>query len=482
VGQGVIFDLRQQLYAHLQRLSFSFYDRHRTGELMSRVTQDVEVLRRFWSFALPNIILNAVTLAAVLALMLTVHWRLTLLTLSVVPWVTLVLVHFSRRVRPAFAAIQDRLATLTAVLEENVSGSRIVRAFTGEAAERRRFAAANAGFMEQNVLAIRLWAFYFPFINFVTAVAVAVLIGYGGYEVIAGRLTLGYLIAFHVYLQMLLVPLRMVGWLANLTSRAAAASQRIFELLDTEPEIRVPARPRAVGRLRGHVRFERVSFGYADGRLVLREVDLDIAPGERVLVLGPTGSGKTTAMLLLGRFYDPTAGCVRIDGFDLRSLVPADLRRQVAFVFQETLLFSASIRDNIAFAKPQATQAEIEMAARCAGIHDFIVTLPAGYDERIGERGVGLSGGQKQRLAIARALLADPAILVLDDATASVDAETEREIHQALSRALAGRTLFIITQRPQAVPDVDRVIVFNQGRVVEDRRYPAADRLRAGRG
>ena len=489
LAQKVIYDIRNTVYRHLQRLSFSFYDRAQTGQLMSRVTGDVETLRRFMGFGLLNLISNVLTFVGVLIILFSLHWRLAALSLVSIPPAAFVVSKFMRQVRPIFVEIQQQLAVITTRLQENLSGVRVVRAFAREADEEARFDRENAGYLKRNLAAVRLWALFFPLINFITGAGTALVIWYGGREVIMGRLSLGSLVAFNTFLLMLITPFRMVGWIMSMAQRAQAAGGRIFEILDTQPDVGDRPGARALPPIRGEVRFENVSFTYTppdrqtaggwagggrDGGagpapepLVVHDIDLKVRPGESVALLGATGSGKTTLVNLVPRFYDPSSGRVLIDGIDIREVTLESLRRQIGVVLQDTFLFSTSLRENIAYGRPGATLSEIQEAARAAEIHDFIAGLPAGYDTAVGERGVGLSGGQKQRVAIARALLMDPRILILDDSTSSVDTETEHAIQTALARLMRGRTTFVIAQRLTTLKNADRIVVLEDGRIAE---------------
>ncbi len=469
VAQRVIYDLRNALYQHLQGLSFSFYDQAQTGQLMSRCTQDVETLRRFVGFGVVNLVYNALTLFGILILMIRIHWRLALLSMVTIPFLVHVVRQFSTRVRPAYRDIQAQLAELTTVLQENVTGVRVVRAFAQEKYEEEKFHRVNWGLLEKNVRAVRLWAYYFPLMNFISALGTTIVIWYGGREVIAGRLSLGSLVAFGQYLGMLVVPLRMLGWILNLSQRAIASGQRVFELLDTEPEIKDAPDAYPLPPVKGHVVFENVSFAYATDpdHPVLKNVSFEVLPGQTVALLGATGSGKSTVINLIPRFYDPTEGRILVDGHDIRKVTLESLRRQIGIVLQETFLFNASIKENIAYGRPGATQEEIVQAAKAARIHDFIMTLPQKYDTIIGERGISLSGGQKQRVAIARALLMDPRILILDDSTSSVDTETEHLIQEALHALMKDRTTFVIAQRLSTIKNAHLILILRDGEIVE---------------
>lgn len=470
LAQRAIYDLRNDLYRHLQELSFSFYDRARTGQLMSRVSSDVETMRRFLGFGLINLASNAITLLAVMAVLLTMHWRLALLSLATLPALVGTVLHFGHRVGPVYQGIQERLGELTAVLQENVTGARVVRAFAREREEISRFRRQNQAYMAENLKAVRLWAAYFPLMNVLAGLGIAVLLWYGGREVISGNLSLGSLVAFNMFLGLLIVPLRMLGWMWNLAEQAVASGRRVVEILDTRSQVRDLPGAVALPRIRGEVRFEGVCLSHA-GRQVLADVDLVVRPGETVALVGATGSGKSSLVQLIPRFYDPNRGRVTIDGHDIRGVTLESLRRQIGVVLQDTFLFSTTIHENIAYGRPGASRDEVIRVARAARIHEFILSLPAGYETLVGERGVNLSGGQKQRVAIARALLLDPRILILDDATSNVDSQTETLIQEALSELLRGRTAFIIAHRAGTLLGADRVVVLDGGRIVQEGRH-----------
>ncbi|MGI6038074.1 MAG: ABC transporter ATP-binding protein [Limnochordia bacterium] len=452
VGQRIIFDLRNQLYSHLLKLPFTYYDQIRTGELLSRLTGDVETLHRFLSFGMMGLLRNLFTFIIISYLLFTIDLRLTLLTMFIVPMVGYILYQFSTRVRPAFRAIQAQLASLTETLQEQVTGVRVVRAFGREEDSLVALEEENRGYLATNLTAQKLWAFYFPFLNFITSLATITVIWYGGRQVLAGQMTLGTLLAFESYLLLLMGPLRMVGWLINLASRAQAAGERIFQVLDEPP---APDKKQLTGPLGGPIQLEKVAFSYPDGPLVLEDINLTIERGEKVALVGPTGSGKSTLLQLIAGFYVPQRGRITIDGWDVTTV---DLRNQVGMVFQESILFSATIGENIAFGRPGATQKELEEAAKIAGIHDFIMSLPDDYATPVGERGVGLSGGQRQRIALARALIMKPPILLLDDFTASVDALTEADIQDQLLASLGDQTVVFVAHRPSTIELADRVV------------------------
>lgn len=467
--QRVIYDLRNKLYDHLQTLSFSFYDEAHTGQLMSRVTADVETLRRFLSRGIIGLLENTLLLVSVVIILFRYHAGLAAASLVMLPFLAWAVVQFGRKVRPAYWAIQAQVATMTATLQENITGVRVVRSFARETEEEAKFEVENRAYQERQLTAVRLSAFYLQLMDFLSNFGIAVILLYGGRLVISQVLTIGTLVAFTSYLTQLMMPLRMVGFIVSLSQRATAAGERVFEILDTRPEIRDEADAQPLPPVEGRVTLERVSFGYGHtpDELVLREIDLEVPAGTTVALLGATGSGKSSIINLVPRFYDPTAGRVFIDEHDIKHVTLESLRRQIGMVLQETFLFSASIRENISYGRSSATQQEIEEAAKAAHIHDFIISLPDGYDSRIGERGVGLSGGQKQRVAIARALLMDPAVLVLDDSTSSVDTETEHLIQRALANVMRGRTTIVIAQRLSTIKNADEIVVLDQGRIVE---------------
>lgn len=481
MAQRVIYDIRNAIYNRLQQLSFSFYDQAQTGQLMSRATADVETLRRFLGFGILALLRNLVTFVGVFAYLLALNWRLTLVAMATMPLLIHAVTLFGRRVRPTFLAVREQLAQLTSVLQENVTGVRVVRAFAQEDYEEAKFRRENQAFLETNLNSIRLWAYYFPYMNFLSGLAAALVLWYGGREVILGRLSLGGLVAFNALVMQLIGPLRMIGWLSNLYNRAATSGSRVFELLDTEPEIKDSPDAVEMPPIAGRVVFENVSFAYPTDpeNLVLRDINLTAEPGQTIALLGATGSGKTSITNLVPRFYDPSAGRVTVDGIDIRTVTLNSLRRQIGIVLQETFLFSASIRENIAYGRAGATNEEIIAAAKAAHIHDFIMSLPKQYETVVGERGVGLSGGQKQRVAIARALLMDPRLLILDDSTSSVDTETEYQIQQALANLMRGRTTFVIAQRLSTIKNADQIVVLEDGEIVEQGTH--AELLETGR-
>lgn len=477
VAQRVAYELRNQLYDRLQRLSFAFHDRAQTGQLMSRATQDVEAVRLFVNFGVLRLAYLALLLLVVLAFMAWSDWRLTLVAWAFVPLIVWRSTAMSLSLRPLWLRVQEGMGRLTTVLQEALAGFRVVKAFGREEYEGRRFAAEAQALFADSYAASRIQAVQGPLLNGLWMLAIIAVLLFGGWQTRNGALTAGELAAFLLYLTLLQMPVRALGWVVAVYTRALSAAQRIYEVLDAEPEVK--ERPGAIvlRDVKGHVRFEGVSFSYDSRSPALWEIDLEARPGEVVALLGPAGSGKTTIVNLIPRFYDVTAGRITIDGVDVRDVTLASLRRAVGVVPQDVFLFSATLRDNIAYGAPWATQEEIERVAKIARIHDFIVSLPEGYDTWVGERGVTLSGGQKQRIAIARTLLRDPRVLILDDSTSSVDAETEYLIQQALAEAMKGRTTFVIAHRLRTVQAADQVLVLKDGRIVERGRHEELLRL-----
>ncbi|MBS3986113.1 MAG: ABC transporter ATP-binding protein [Selenomonadales bacterium] len=467
IAQRTIYDLRNNIYQQLQSLSFSFYDQAQTGELMSRATADVEMLRRFLSFGILRLTSSALTMVVVMALLLMMDVRLALVSMASIPLLILAVWRFATTVRPRYRQIQDQLGVITTVLQEVIAGVRVVRAFAQEDREIERFRRENWRYLDLNITTIRMWALYFPLMTFLGGLGSTVVLWYGGSRVIAGGLSVGAMVAFQTLLMQLIMPIRMLGWLVNMASQAAAAGQRVFAILDTESAVQDKPSAQELQRPKGHVRFDRVSFSYDGQAPVLDGVSIDARPGETIALLGATGSGKSTIINLIPRFYDVTAGSVTIDGNDVRDVTLKSLRANIGMVLQETFLFSASLKDNIAYGRPGVSEQELISAAKAAQIHDFIVSLPEGYNTLIGERGIGLSGGQKQRVAVARALLMDPRILILDEATSSVDSETELAMQKALQAVMANRTTFVIAQRLSTVRRAHQIIVLQDGQIAE---------------
>ncbi|HEX4746638.1 MAG TPA: ABC transporter ATP-binding protein [Gaiellaceae bacterium] len=462
---GVEYDLRDELYSHFLRLSFGFYDRSQTGQLMSRATIDLQAVRFFLGYGLIFFAQHVITIVAVTIVLFVYSWELALVALAITPVIVLTAFRYSRVSHPVLRDVQQSLAEVSTVAEESITGVHVVKSFAQEDRRNARFERAADDVFTKTLAANRQRATYVPLLTFLPFVAQALVLLVGGRMVIAGSLSLGAFSAFYLLLAMLVMPLRMLGMWIGQAQRAVAAGERIFEVLDEPEEVAdLPdALPLPDGP--GEVVFEDVSFGYETGRPVLEDVDLRIAAGRTVALIGPTGSGKTTLAALVPRFYDTTHGRVIVDGVDVRHLVRRSLRSQVGVISQDPFLFSASIRDNIALGTPDAPLEAVEAAARAAQAHDFILELPHGYDTVVGERGITLSGGQRQRIAIARALLIDPRILVLDDATASVDATTEAKIRTGLREVMRDRTTIIIAHRLSTIALADEIVVLDHGRI-----------------
>ncbi|MFN8533995.1 MAG: ABC transporter ATP-binding protein [Dehalococcoidia bacterium] len=467
LAQRVAYDLRNAIYDHIQNLSFSFHDRNQTGELMSRATADVEAIRWFFAFAVTGLVQIVLLLAGILIILAQMNFKLALVTVAFLPLAVLSAVRVSNILRPSWARIQEQMAVMTTHLQESLSGIRVVRSFAREPDRIAGFRAENDELHRLQVRQARLQAFNMPFMTLILSLATAVSLWIGGRDVIEGSLSVGDLVAYIGYLTLLALPVRRLGFLINTFARAQASGQRIFDLLDTESDVQ--DRPGAIDLppVTGHVRFEDVSFGYEQRAAVLKDISIDARPGEVVALLGATGSGKSTITMLLPRFYDVTTGAITIDGHDLRDLTVASLRRQIGIVLQDSFLFSATIRDNIAYGMEAATFDQVVEASKLAGAHDFIMGFPKGYDTWVGERGVTLSGGQKQRIAIARTLLLNPRILILDDSTSSVDTQTEHQIQQALQNLMENRTTFVIAHRLRTIQHADQIVVLEGGRIVE---------------
>ncbi len=465
-SQSVAYDLRNAIHATLAHLSFAYHDQTETGQLLSRTVQDVERIRFQTGRATLRLVEGAVLLVGTTVALVAMNPRLAGLALLVMPLLIHRAVYFSARFRPLSLAIQQSLAVLTTRLEQNLRGARVVKAFVQEGAETARFDAENTRWFDISVQAARLQSVNVPLMDFIANLGTVMVLFFGGRFVIQGQLSAGELVAFLTYLAQLVAPVRTLGNVIPALAQAAAAGERIYDVLDTPSPVADAPSATPLPAIQGAVRFERVSFGYADGRRVLSDLDFAAQPGQVIALLGATGSGKTSVMNLIPRFYDPTAGRVLIDGHDIRHVTLASLRGQIGIVLQETTLFATTIRENLLMGRPTASDDEIVAAAQAAQAHDFIKALPDGYETEVGERGVTLSGGQKQRIAIARALLKDPRILLLDDATSSVDTQTERQIQQALARLMQGRTSFIIAQRLSTVRLADRILVLDKGRIV----------------
>ena len=462
---AVEMDLRQGLYAHLVRLSFGFYDRHQTGQLMSRATVDLQGVRFFLGYGLIFFFQNVLTVVFVTAVLFVFQWKLALISLAITPVLVALAYRYSHVSHPTLREVQQKLADVATVAEENIVGVHVVKSFAQEPQEERKFRGRSEALFDQTITANRQRALYVPFISWVPLVAQAAVLLVGARMVTSGELTVGGFVAFNLYLGMLVMPLRSLGMWIGQAQRATASGERIFQIID-EPE-EVAVRPGAVELPAGggHIRFEDVGFEYLAGRPALEHIDLDVPSGRTIALIGHTGSGKTTLTSLVPRFYDVSGGRVTLDGADVRDVTLRSLRRAIGVITQDTFLFSATVRENITFGAPNLTDEEVEHVARLAQAHEFIERLPDGYDTVIGERGITLSGGQRQRLAIARAIAVDPRVLILDDATASVDATTEARIRLGLREAMAGRTTLIIAHRLSTISLADEIVVIDGGRI-----------------
>ena len=462
---GVEYDLRDELYSHFLRLSFGFYDRSQTGQLMSRATIDLQSVRFFLGYGLIFFAQHVITIVAVTAVLFYYSWELALLALAITPVIVLTAFRYSRVSHPVLRDVQQTLADVATVAEESITGVHVVKSFAQEQRRSERFARAADTVFAKTLAANRQRATYVPLLTFLPFIAQALVLLVGGRMVISGSMSLGDFSAFYLLLAMLVMPLRMLGMWIGQAQRAVAAGERIFEVLDEPEEVADPPDAQLLPAGPGEVVFEDMAFGYDPERLVLEDVDLTIPAGRTVALIGRTGSGKTTLAALVPRFYDATAGRIVVDGVDIRHLVRRSLRREIGVIAQDPFLFSASIRDNIALGMPDAPHEAVEAAARAAQAHEFILELPHGYETVVGERGITLSGGQRQRIAIARALLIDPRILILDDATASVDATTEAKIRAGLREVMRDRTTIIIAHRLSTIALADEVVVLDEGRV-----------------
>ena len=463
---AVEYDLRNAMYAHLQRLSFGFFDTHQTGQLMSRATVDLQSVRFFLGYGLIFFTQNLITIAIVAIALVWIDWQLALIAFAIAPVLSATAFRYSRTSHPILRDVQQRVADVTTQAEENIVGVRVVKAFAQEPRQLERFAAGTERIFRQAIRATRLQATYVPFMSTLPNLAMAAVVLAGGYRVVHNDLSLGAFFEVNGYLLLLVVPLRSIGMWVGQYQRAIASGERIFEVLDYERDIvdDPAAVPLEAGP--GEIRMSGVRFGYDPERPVLHDIDLDVAPGSTVALIGPTGCGKTTLTTLIPRFYDVQDGTITLDGQDVRSVTLTSLRAAVGIVSQDTFLFSTTVAENIAFGTPDATPDQIVTAARQAQAHEFICDLPDGYETVVGERGLSLSGGQRQRIAIARALLMNPRVLILDDATASVDASTEARIKLALREVMKGRTTVIIAHRLSTISLADEVVVLDKGRIV----------------
>jgi ATP-binding cassette subfamily B protein len=466
LSQGIAFDLRNAIFARIQRLSFSYHDQNQTGQLMIRATDDVEKVRLFIAQGLVLAAQAFLLLIATLIILLLTNWQLTLVVLPILPLALVVFMIFGVISQPLFVQIQTRLSRLNTILQENVAGIKVVKAFVREPYERERFNRANSALLAQQLKVARTFSFLFPVVFLIAQIGQAALLYFSGQQILNGTLDIGGYQKFSLYVAYVFFPLGQLGFIISLLAQASASADRIFEILDAKSEVTDKPSAIELPPIQGRVEFRDVTFRYfGSSAPVLQHVSFTALPGQTIALLGGTGSGKTTIINLIPRFYDVTEGQVLIDGIDVRDVTLDSLRSQIGIVLQETNLFSGTIRDNIAFGKPDATDDEIIAAAKAAAAHEFIMSFPQGYDTPVGERGSTLSGGQKQRIAIARALLLNPRLLILDDSTSSVDLQTEAQIQAALDRLMQGRTSFVIAQRISTVRNADQIIVLDQGRI-----------------
>jgi len=468
ISQRAGYDMRDDMYNSLLEQSFSFYDQQRTGQLMARATGDINMLGRFFNMAFRMAISNILVLITVIYSMTSLSPELTLIAMVTIPFLLFTTSSFSKRVRPMWKEVREQNGVLTSVLQENLSGLRVVRGFSREEYEEEKFGAEVKKFFDINVTMARVRAFFMPMASLISSVGIVIIIWYGGKQVITGALTLGTVLAFYFYMNRLMGPVRMLGFMTSMFVRAQAAAERVFEIIDAEIDVHDKDDAQEFMTVEGHLVFEDVWFSYDGQNMVLTEIELDVKPGQTIAILGATGSGKSSIINLIPRFYDVSKGSIKLDGLDIRDITIKNLRSHIGIVRQDPYIFSTTLRENIAYGVESTSTKGIEEAAKQAKIHEFIASLPEGYDTKVGERGVTLSGGQKQRVAIARALLKNPKILVLDDSTSSVDTQTEYEIQQALDQLLENRTTFVITQRLSSIKKADYIIVLEDGAIAEE--------------
>ncbi|NLE23504.1 MAG: ABC transporter ATP-binding protein [Actinobacteria bacterium] len=467
VGEHVIFDLRRQLFAHLQKLSLDFFSRQKAGWIVSRLTNDIDALEQLVTDGVTTLVTNSLTFIGAIVFLFILDWRLALATLTVMPLLFAATLWFRSRSARAYAEVRNRIGDVSAHLQESISGVRVLQAFRREQSDRRLLAAANARYRDANYRTVVQSGLYFPFVEFLSTAAVVIVLWYGGSLVDGRDLEIGVLVAFIAYLNSFFDPLQQLSQLYNTFQASMAAVQKVYTVLDTDPDMLDAPDAVELPDVRGTVELSNVTFGYDPDKPVLRDVDLTIPAGKTVALVGATGAGKSTVVKLLARFYDPQAGQVLVDGHDLRHVTQRSLREQLAVVPQEAFLFSGSVLDNIRFARPSADDDEVKRVARIVGVHDFVEGLPDGYDTEVQEGGSGLSTGQRQLISFARALLADPRILILDEATSSVDAESERRIERAMEVLFSGRTSIIVAHRLSTVRYADEIVVVDEGRIAE---------------
>lgn len=468
VGQKIVNDIREKLYRHLQTLSLSYFDRRKTGNIMSNLTNDVSALQTAIAGNLISFVQEAVILVGSLVSMFALYWKLTLLTLVIVPLVVVTINFFGGRLRKAGHDVQGKMADITALLEEAISGIRIIRSFNREEFEIKRFVVQNDKNFWALMTTTKLTSMLTPFIQFFAAIAVTGIIWYGGMSVIEGKMTAGALIAFLIYAINLANPVRRISEIYGDIQKSLAAADRVFETLDTMPEVQEKKNAITLPKVQGHIVFDHVSFAYDKDHEALTDFNLEVKPGQVVALVGPSGAGKSTVANLLPRFYDITGGKLTIDGVNIKDVTFSSLRQQIGLVPQETMLFNASVRDNILYGRLDASEEEVIAAAKAANAHEFIMDLPQGYDTHVGDRGNALSGGQRQRIAIARAILKNPQILILDEATSALDTESEKIVQAALDRLMEGRTAVVIAHRLSTVRNADDIVVIDHGKIVEE--------------
>jgi ATP-binding cassette subfamily B multidrug efflux pump len=467
VSQNVAFEMRNLLFNKLSDLSFSYHDQQQTGQLMTRVTSDVEVIRQFVGQGLLNLIASVITVFGVIGVLIATNWQLALVELASIPVIFALIGYFISKVRPLFGVVQSRIGALNTILQENLAGIRVVRAFAREPYEEKRYLDMNGALMDVNITINKRSSVAFPLTFLTVNVATLLVVLVGGLKVIDGSLTIGTLVAFLSYLVVLIGPVFGIGFLATAISRAGVSAERVFEVLDAKNEVEEKLGALALGAIRGEVEFRNVTFRFAGAEQpALDDVSLKAPSGATVAIMGRTGSGKSSVINLIPRFYDAQKGQILVDGVDVRDVTLESLRANIGMVLQDTVLFSGTIRENIAYGRPDASEEQVIAAARAAQADEFIRAFPDGYDTMVGERGVGLSGGQKQRIAIARALLLNPRILILDDSTSAVDAETEYQIQKALDKLMRDRTSFVIAQRISTVRNADMIVLLDEGRIV----------------
>jgi ATP-binding cassette, subfamily B, multidrug efflux pump len=467
VGTRAVADIRSQLFHHLHSLSLNFFNNYSVGRLMSRLISDVGVLQDFITWSITGLFRSVFILMGIIVAMVSLNWQLALVSLVVMPLMIVLTNYWRQRVREAYRATRQRLSLINGYLNESISGIRVSKSFTRESANYQHFDDLNRAYFDANVEATRLAAVFFPGVDFIGSAATALVVAVGGWLVLGDALTAGTLVAFVLYVERFFDPIRELAQRYNTFQATMAASERLFDLLDTDPDLTDEPGAQVLPPVKGKVEFDGVDFSYTDGDMVLRGIDLKAEPGERIALVGETGAGKSTIIRLLARFFDVTAGAIRVDGLDVRQVTKASLRAQLGIVLQDTFLFSGSITDNIRYGRLDASDSEVKAAAVAVGADAFIQNMPDGYDTEVGEEGVNLSVGQRQLVSFARALLADPRILVLDEATSSVDTTTEKQIQEALDHLMQNRTSFIIAHRLSTIINADRIIVLDQGRIQE---------------